>query len=55
MATNKGRKCPKCYKSSHIIQETDSLKEYRDKEPMTPAKEREHEPTAVKREMTEII
>jgi len=33
----------------------DPLKEYRDKEPMTPAKEREHEPTAVKREMTEKI
>jgi hypothetical protein len=33
----------------------DPLKEYRDKEPMTPAKEREHEPTAVKREMTERI
>ena len=28
---------------------------YRDKEPMTPAKIKEHEPTAVKREMTERI
>ena len=33
----------------------DPLKEYRKKEPMTPAKEKEHEPTAVKREMTERI
>jgi hypothetical protein len=33
----------------------DPLKEYRGSEPMTPAKEREHEPTAVKREMTEKI
>ena len=28
----------------------DPLKEYRDKEPMTPAKIKEHEPTAVKRD-----
>ncbi len=33
----------------------DPLKEYGDKEPMTPAKEKEHEPTAVKREMSEKI
>jgi hypothetical protein len=33
----------------------DPLKEYREKEAMTPAKEKEHEPTAVKREMTENI
>lgn len=33
----------------------DPLKEYREKEAMTPAKEKEHEPTAVKREMTEKI
>jgi hypothetical protein len=33
----------------------DPLKEYREKEPMTPAKEKEHEPTAVKREMEEKI
>ena len=31
------------------------LTSYRDKEPMTPAKIKEHEPTAVKREMTERI
>ena len=33
----------------------DPLTSYRDKEPMTPAKVKEHEPTAVKREMTEKI
>ena len=33
----------------------DPLKEYRKKEPMTPAKIKEHEPTAVKREMSEKI
>jgi hypothetical protein len=34
---------------------TKTLTSYRDKEPMTPAKIEEHEPTAVKREMTERI
>jgi hypothetical protein len=33
----------------------DPLKEYREKESMTPAKEKQHEPTAVKREMSEKI
>ena len=33
----------------------DPLKEYYEKEPMTPAKIKEHEPTAVKREMSEHI
>ena len=33
----------------------DPIKEYREKEPMTPAKIKEHEPTAVKREMEENI
>ena len=33
----------------------DPLTEYSDKEAMTPAKIKEHEPTAVKREMTEKI
>jgi hypothetical protein len=33
----------------------DPLKEYREAEPMTPAKVKEHEPTAVKREMDEKI
>ena len=34
---------------------TDPLNEYESNEPMTPAKIQEHEPTAVKREMTENI
>jgi hypothetical protein len=33
----------------------DPLTSFRDKEPMTPAKIKEHEPTAVKREMSERI
>lgn len=33
----------------------DPLRQYREKEPMTPAKVKEHEPTAVKREMEEKI
>jgi hypothetical protein len=33
----------------------DSTKEYEASEPMSPAKIKEHEPTAVKREMTEKI
>ena len=36
-------------------QKDDPLTSYRDREPMTPAKIKEHEPTAVKREMTERI
>jgi hypothetical protein len=33
----------------------DPLKEYRESEPMTPSKIKEHKPTAVSREMTEKI
>jgi hypothetical protein len=40
---------------TEIGRKDDPLKEYREKEPMTPAKEKAHEPTAVKREMTENI
>jgi hypothetical protein len=36
-------------------QKDDPLTSYREKEPMTPAKIKEHEPTAVKRDMTEKI
>ena len=36
-------------------QKDDPLTSYRDREPVTPAKIKEHEPTAVKREMTERI
>ena len=34
---------------TEIARKEDPLKEYREKEPRTPAKEAEHEPTAVKR------
>ena len=40
---------------TEIEREDDPLTEYREKEPMTPAKEKAHEPTAVKRGMTEKI
>ena len=40
---------------TEIGRKDDSLTEYREKEPMTPAKIKEHEPTAVKREMSERI
>ena len=40
---------------TEIGRKDDPLTEYRDKEPMTPAKIKEHEPTAVKREMSERI
>ena len=36
-------------------QKDDPLTSYTDKKPMTPAKIKEHEPTAVKREMTKRI
>jgi hypothetical protein len=40
---------------AHVGRKDDPLTEYREKEPMTPAKIKEHEPTAVKREMAEKI
>lgn len=40
---------------TEIGRNDDPLTEYRKNEPMTPAKIKEHEPTAVKREMTEKI
>jgi hypothetical protein len=40
---------------TEIGRKDDPLTEYRAKEPMTPAKIKEHEPTAVKREMSEKI
>lgn len=42
-------------KGTTISSQTDSTREYQDKEPMSPAKIKEHEATAVKREMTEKI
>ncbi|HYX54860.1 MAG TPA: hypothetical protein VE818_01760 [Nitrososphaeraceae archaeon] len=40
---------------TEVGRKEDPLTSYREKEPMTPAKIKEHEPTAVKREMTEKI
>jgi len=40
---------------TEVGRKDDPLTTYREKEPMTPAKIKEHEPTAVKREMTEKI
>jgi hypothetical protein len=40
---------------TEIGRKDDPLTEYREKEPMTPAKIKEHEPTAVKREMSKRI
>ena len=40
---------------TEVDRKDDPLTEYREKEPMTPAKIKEHEPTAVKREMSERI
>jgi hypothetical protein len=40
---------------TQIGRKDDPLTEYREKEPMTPAKIKQHEPTAVKREMSEKI
>ena len=40
---------------TEVGRKEDPLTSYREKEPMTPAKIKEHEPTAVKREMSEKI
>ena len=40
---------------TEVGRKEDPLTSYREKEPMTPAKIKEHEPTAVKKEMTEKI
>ena len=49
------REYKKSADGTEVGRKEDLLKEYREKEPMTPAKIKEHEPTAVKREMTEKI
>lgn len=49
--TSRGEGAP----GTDIGHKDDPLTSYRDKEPMTLAKIKEHEPTAVKREMTERI
>ena len=41
--------------ATKISSQTDSTSEYQYEEPMSPAKLKEHEPTAVKRKMTEKI
>jgi hypothetical protein len=40
---------------TNVSTKSDSTKQYETREPMSPAKIKEHEPTAVKREMTEKI
>jgi hypothetical protein len=42
-------------RGTQIGRKDDPLTEYQEKEPMTPAKIKQHEPTAVKREMSEKI
>jgi hypothetical protein len=54
-STEQDRKFEEGGPGTEIGRRDDPLTEYREKEPMTPAKIKEHEPTAVKREMTEHI
>jgi hypothetical protein len=42
-------------RGTQVDRKDDPLTEYREKEPMTPTKIKEHEPTAVKREMSQKI
>ena len=52
---NKKENMKKVLLVQRLEEKDDPLKEYREKEPMTPAKEKAHEPTAIKREMTENL
>ena len=54
-STEQDRKFEEDSPGTEIGRKDDPLTEYREKEAMTPAKIKEHEPTAVKREMTEHI
>ncbi|MFL6424041.1 MAG: hypothetical protein ACJ71R_10670 [Nitrososphaeraceae archaeon] len=54
-STEKDRTFEEGGPGTEIGRKDDPLTEYSEKEPMTPAKIKEHEPTAVKREMTEHI
>jgi hypothetical protein len=55
-SSKQGRKAEEGAAGTEIgRKEEDPLTQYRSKEPMTPAKIKEHEPTAVKRDMTEKI
>jgi hypothetical protein len=51
-STEKDRTFEEGGPGTEIGRKDDPLTEYSEKEPMTPAKIKEHEPTAVKREMT---
>ena len=54
-STEKDRTFEEGGPGTEIGRKDDPLTEYSEKEPMTPAKIKEHEPTAVKREMSEKI
>jgi hypothetical protein len=55
MTSNEDREYEEGAAGTKPDRKKDPLKEYDEKEPMTPAKIKEHEPTAVKREMSEKI
>ena len=55
MTSNEDREYEEGAAGTKSDRKKDPLKEYDEKEPMTPAKIKEHEPTAVKREMSEKI
>ena len=55
MTSNEDRQYEEGAAGTKSDRKKDPLKEYDEKEPMTPAKIKEHEPTAVKREMSEKI
>jgi hypothetical protein len=55
MTSNEDREYEEGAAGTKSDRKKDPLKEYDEKEPMTPAKIKEHEPTAVKRDMTEKI
>ena len=55
MTSNEDREYEEGAAGTKSDRKKDPLKEYDEKEPMTPAKIKEHEPTAVKREMNEKI
>jgi hypothetical protein len=55
MTSNEDREYEEGAAGTKSDRKKDPLKEYDEKEPMTPAKIKEHEPTAVKRDMSEKI
>ena len=55
MTNNEDREYEEGAAGTKSDRKKDPLKEYDEKEAMSPAKIKEHEPTAVKREMTEKI